>query len=525
MSPFVLSHHAQETRPIKPTSPTRRGDEKWVEWAALSLLYTILIIREIRRTLWYDELITFYIAKAPTLPDLLYLMRRWDLSPPTLHLLAHLSMSLVGENAIGARLPSVVEFYFASLGLFAYSQRKLGTECASLAVLLLWYSPFFQYATEARSYALLAMFFSALLFCWDAAVTEPATHRKEACWGIAFSTSGVIASHIFAPMVLAPFWVAEGVRMMQRRKIDYQVWAALLLPVLGVLAYIPFFRSYTSLIYPLPFQAAPRKMAVFFWHATPGIWLKLLIGASILLAFWRTARPGLQMLRRFRTIDVALFAALLAQPILLNLILMWGHGAFWDRYCITTALGLYICIAGLLGMALRFHRVAVSVVALVLACLILVQRVPHPLYDNLTNSAPAGSSATLTQLKPNLPLVAASGLTFVEMNYNERPVLLSRLYYLTDRAAATRFAHANLFEALDDLKNDFALTGTVEPYARFVKQHEHFLVLGTSNYPEDWLLRKLAADNAKILQVAECKLPYKDSQIYEVTIPGSVPSP
>ena len=145
------------------SADTRRRYKTWLAWAGLTLLYALLISHQIRRVLWYDELITFYISKAPTLTELMRLMGRWDLTPPTLHLLARASMSLFGENPIALRLPSVLEFYLASLMIFGYARRKLGTEYGLLSVLLLWYSPFFQYATEARPYALLAMFFAALL--------------------------------------------------------------------------------------------------------------------------------------------------------------------------------------------------------------------------------------------------------------------------------------------------------------------------------------------------------------------------
>jgi hypothetical protein len=121
-------------------------------------------------------------------------------------------------------------------------------------------------------------------------------------------------------------------------------------------------------------------------------------------------------------------------------------------------------------------------------------------------------------LDASIPLVDGSGLTFMAMNHQETPATLARVYYLTDTVASTDYAHANIFEHMPGLVAAFHLSGHAVPYIEFVQGHPHFFVLGRYDYPEDWLLRKLTADNAEIRVVGRVADDYKDTELYEVTM-------
>src|SRR5581483_6769577 len=130
------------------------------------------------------------------------------------------------------------------------------------------------------------------------------------------------------------------------------------------------------------------------------------------------------------------------------------------------------------------------------------------------------SEPPLDAIKPNLPLVAASGLTFLEMNKYESPQLVARLYYVNDRALAIRYAHATLFEGgFERLKQFFPVRANFEEYRKFVLEHPHFLVIGTPDYYEHWLLRRLLDIHATLNYLGDLDVPYKDKQVYEVTMP------
>ncbi len=483
----------------------------WAIAVGLTVLYAALVSLSAGRRLWFDELLTYDIARTPDLTRLFYLVKTWDLSPPTAHLLAHYSMRLFGDNAVAVRLPSIVEFYIASLMLLWYASRKAGYAYGVAALLILWSSPVFYYATEARPYALLCMWFCCLLVSWDIATTAP--RRTLALWCIAISSVGLIESHVFAPLSLLPFAAAEAIRWTKTRKPDYPVWLALFLPAVGILGYVPLYLSYKTItFYPSAFQASLKKMASFYWHGGRDVvWYACLAVAAAFLA--NKAQVGWRKPEKFRSADAVLFAVLLANPIFLNIILMWSHAAFWPRYCLTSAFGLYLLFALFLASAFRSRVQAGYAASFALAGMILILKIAIP------ESPPIANSAALEHVKPDLPLVAASGVTFVEMNHYEPPATLSRLFYLKDRAAAIRYANATMFEDLDRFSREFGFQGRVEQYPDFVREHHEFLVLGTFAYPEDWLLRMLAAEKARIVLIGQFPIPYKDTAVYDVTLP------
>jgi hypothetical protein len=199
-----------------------------------------------------------------------------------------------------------------------------------------------------------------------------------------------------------------------------------------------------------------------------------------------------------------------------------SHGAFFPRYGLPACIPIAIGTTFLLHSALRNSRAA----GLVAIPLLLA----HPAYAVASNPAmlkpgqiagvtPGPSRPDYHATEPGLPFVVASGLTYVEMNHRESPAFLRRVYYLTDDAAATQYAHATLFEHEEVVRGMFHFQAQVEPLRQFESRHRQFLVLGTFDYPEDWLLRKLKADGDTIRFLGDYPTSYKDSQLYSVTLP------
>ncbi len=484
---------------------------------AFTAIYVALVYLPFHRHLWFDELLTYYIAQSRNFE----LARKWDLSPPLMHVLAHVSLVWNHGAPIAVRWPSVISFYFGSLALFGYAARKLGVGFGALLLLVLWYSPSFPYATEARPYALLYGAFCCLLFFWDLALTR---RRKLPLIGVTVSALLLVNAHVLAPLSFLPFAAAELVRWRERRLPDFPLWTALFLPLICVLGYLPLIHSYKDIgHYPPAFQASPRVLASYYWHTFTGVVLCLVVAAiAAALSSWPTVKHVGQTLGRNRRLTPAgaLFLVLAAVPVALDAIMMRDHAPFWGRYAITSAIGLYGIAVYLLAASFRFHRRAGMAAAAAAAVLLVAQKIALPIYRNAAHPAPTNVNA-LASIYPDQPIVAASGLTFVEMSKYENPSILARLYYLRDRAAALRYANATMFEDMNGYQAAFHFPGTVESYPAFIAQHRRFLVFGTIGYPEDWLLRKLIADGAKVRPLCSFESPYKDKDLYEVELAGS----
>jgi hypothetical protein len=505
------------TRPVGQKSEVRTRSESsyelWTVLAALTLLYVVAVLQANRRFVWFDELFTLDLAKAKTIPLLFQLIRKFDFQPPAGYLLSRFSMDLFGQSPFGLRFPSMLEFYVGSMALFFFARRKAGIPYAAAAVLLLWSGMIFQYATEARPYALLMMSFSTLLFCWDIATTSE--KRRLALWGAALSNLVMLSAHVLAPVSLFPFLAAEVVRFSRTRKPDFALWAALLVPAVAMALYIPFLHGYGTLYFPPAYQASLGRIVFFYFDTIKLVSLALFLAVFAALIVPQT-KPWSGSTCCWRAEEVVLFGIILLNPTLLNLALMRTHGAFWARYAITTWAAIYIGVAILLGLRLNRQRYAGYAAAAVLLVFCVRTDVLLPSVTPTVKDASA-----IAGVRPNLPLVDAGGVTFFEMNHYEKPDFLTRLYYLKDRSAAMSYTHTNLFEDRgfgDGMKPYFPISAGISSYADFVREHREFLVLGTYGAPEEWLLHKLHDDGAQLTWLGAYPLPYVDSNLYLVRL-------
>jgi Dolichyl-phosphate-mannose-protein mannosyltransferase len=499
---------SSEARP-----PSESSYELWGMLATLTVLYVAAVLVANRRFVWFDELFTLDIAKAKSIPQMWMLSRRFDFQLPAGYLLSRLSMKVFGESKLGLRFPSMLEFYVGSMVLFVYVRRKVGITYAATALLILWMGETFPYATEARPYALLLMFFSILLLCWD--VATHSENRSLALWGAAIANLGMLSAHFFAPLSLFPFLAAEAVRFRRTRKPDFALWTALLLPTLSFVFYIPPLGRYAALYFPSLFEASWSRIPRFYYDAIDviGVALFLVVFAALLVPQDKshaTIAPG------WRREELVLLGCVLLNPILLNILLMWKHGAFWDRYAITTEAIMYIGIPMLLGLRLSGNRLA----GYTAAAILLVFCVQADIWLIVTKPSPQDASV-LAPIRRDLPLVAAGGVTFFEMNHHEKPDILSRLYFLKDRSVAMEYTHTNLFEDRgfgDGMKPYFPISAQVVSYQDFIRQHREFLVFGTYDAPEEWLLQKLDDDGAQLTWLGTYQVPYVDTDLYLVDL-------
>jgi hypothetical protein len=516
---------SQETPPLSMRSPAREGEssangkakaEVWILLAPLTGLYATIVSLGLRRPVWFDELLTFDIAKAKTVPQMWEMIGRIDFQPPLIYLLSRFSMRIVGATPLGLRLPSMVAFYAASLTFFFYVRRKLGNGYAVCALLLLWVGQTGPFATEARPYALFLMFFAVLLLSWDVAATSE--KRTLALWGVGLSNVGMLSVHVFAPLSLFPFLAAEAARFSRTRKPDLRLWAALLLPIAVTALNLPLVFGYGAVYFPPAFQASWGKLPHFYYATMSEIGVALFLALCAALLVPRN-NSAYRAVYRPRREEIILYSCLFVIPLLLDPLLMSRHGAFWDRYAITTEAAIYIGMVILLGLRLKGNRYAGYAAAAVLLVLCVKVNVWR------ASLVPKHQDASiLDSVRPDLPLVVAGPVPFFEMNHREEPKLLSRLFFLKDRAAAIRYTHTNLFEDRGFPNHRYPavpISAQVEDYSEFVRKHPKFLVLGNLDAPEEWLLPKLKDDGAQLTWLGAYPIPYVDSNLYLIDVRGA----
>jgi hypothetical protein len=484
------------------------------------LLFAATVIFAGSRQLWHDELYTFYIAGAPSLHQL-FREIPLDLNPPLEYLTVRASFSLFGHNEYAARLPSMLSFLVASGCLYWFFKRRISSVYGVLAVAVLWSTPFLYYATEARPYALVLAFFSIALLAWCA--RSQGRHPAASVAVLALAICGMMLSHFFAIFYILPLSLAELVRDYRARKVDFPVWASLLLPLAIPFIFLSIMARYGTMAFPQVYLATWGTILEFFYNTlSPEAWVLLpAICAGIVIALRRGRKPDPAAVPT--RLETALVVGLLVIPFAIIAALILNHGSFNNRYAIPTGLGYAMFLAFFVAMYSGSSRLAASVTSLILFGFITLTNILHPALEawhHFRNPGTQIQSDALVNIDPNLPLVAASGLTFLEMDHYAQPATVARLYYLTDRRLALRYAHATIFESFPKLKRVFPIRASVTPYPQFVSEHPRFLVLGTPDYPEDWLIKRLLDIHATLRYLGDIAGPYKDHQLYEVTMPG-----
>jgi hypothetical protein len=502
-----------ETQLIAPTSkvsPTKR--EFWLVFSALTILYVVAVTIGNRRYVWFDELFTFNIARSASLQQLWGRELRFDCNPPSVYLLSRASMAIFGPTPFGLRFPSMAEFYLGSMAILLYTRRKAGIAFAAFAVLLLWAAaPTLYYAVEARPYALVFLSFACLLLSWDTAIH--AQPRRLALLGVAISTVVLATAHVFAPFTLFAFVVAESIRFSRRRRPDYPLWSALLLPMLAMVIYLPLMRSCGGIIFPV--HASYNTITIFFEDTLGSPIISIALLAVLLTP---AVGAGETTARWFLAEEIALLGCMFLSPILLNLFLMHRQATFYNRYCLASQVAILVALAVLLPYRTRLNRLRAYAGSILLVLFILKIQVWHTLLYPVPRNA-----AFLGEIESNLPLVIGEGQVFMEMNQYENAKMLSRLFFLKDPQASMQYLHTNIFqdfEAPDVMqKAGFPFTANVAPYATFVHQHRQFLLLGS---PVDWVFSKLLGNGATISFVGDYRgsMPYMDTTLYRVTMPS-----
>ena len=483
----------------------------------LILIYLTLTALASSRRLWHDELLTFYIATAPNLSRL-WQESPLDLNPPLEYFAVRATTGLFGLSGYAVRLPSILAFLFGSLCLYRFVARKFDRWYGLLAILVFWASPFFYYATEARPYGLLIGLLGLTLLLWRRAA-EP-NRSSGWAWLLGLSVSAMMLSHLMAPLYVVPFCLAELVCAYRLRKFRFEIWAALLLPCVIPFLYLHLMSRFEAIIFPPGFQASFRKIAESYYGSLKLEALPLLVALGLALS---SATPrshtDSRERRQLSSSEIALAAGFLAMPAIVNLVLMPTHGAYFDRYAFPVEFGYALVTVFFLASQTNLSRgapIAASGVLLLFVCAFNL----GPGFEESVWARRPSPDATriLDGMRPDLPLVAASGLTFLELDHYGDPPTIARLYYLTDRNLATRYASATIFEGMPEAKEFFPIRAHVARYSEFLRGHSKFLVLGTPDYPEDWLLRALLDSHATVQYLGDFPGPYKDKQFYLVTI-------
>jgi 4-amino-4-deoxy-L-arabinose transferase-like glycosyltransferase len=511
------------------------------------------------RHLDHDELYTFYIAQAPTLGKLLTLTRTVDLHPPLSYLLVRFSFACFGISTWSCRIPSVIAFVLATGFIFWLMKNVLSSIYGLIALLFLWSGPYSYYALNARPYSLLLCFTSLMLFCWFQA-SNRINGRRWAVLGVSVGGFGLLLSHVLGVLPFAAVVGAECLRSWLIRKVDWRLCLALSVPLVSVLTYQPLFSHHSKLLFTPLYRPTSIRVLGCYWEPLRYVGTPLLVIAvlAIINLFASRKLPGRDGDLPTTNWPLALLLlGLFLVPLGVAIVFLRTGTAFFDRYGVVMLIPAAVVPAMVLAYSTRQQRSYAAIVAVLLTALFLINSLGKAwLLEPLSSIFPAqvvarafyltafppvfqmplippmppsllktsGGAPTISRLdtlRPELPLVAGTALTFMELDRTESNPLTSRLFLLTNREAAATIVQDTIFEDYEELKAVFPIRGTVEPYCSFSTKHPHFVVLGSYRHAQGWLLRKLEMDGAQLTIIGTYPITYDEHDLYEVKLPAN----
>lgn len=231
------------------------------------------------RLLWFDELVTYHIARLNSLPAILdALFRGSDPNPPLSHVLVMVSTAVFGGGQVAARLPMMIAAWMGIVCLFVFLRKRVPVAYAAAGVFFFMSTRAFDYSYESRSYALTLGFAMLSLVAWRGSIEG----RRPRVWAVvlAVALAAGISSNYFAVLAFFPVAAGELVRDLQRRKIEWRVWVALGIAGLSLLVYLPLINH------------AVAQFAPYAWNKPVPAFIEHSYDAMVDAILW----PGLAVL-------------------------------------------------------------------------------------------------------------------------------------------------------------------------------------------------------------------------------------
>jgi len=446
-----------------------------------------------------DELFTLYIGRLPHFRDVwAALATGAEQTPPLFYVLSRADIHGFGTSGLALRLPELLAFALACICLFHVVARRTSAVYGFLAMLFPFMTTAFNYAFNARAYALVLACSAFGLLCWLWAAEG--RRRALALAGLAVSLAAAISCHYYAVLSLFPLGLGEVVRSFRRKRIDVTVWLALLLSLSPLLAFLPLVESARK--FAPNFWAKPHwsSMGYFYEHflLTPSAvpLLAIFLAIAVYSALRRPAAEVVDVRARasIPLHEVGAAVGFLLIPAVGVVMARTVVGAFSDRYALPAVVGLSMIVGWGLYLSLADRRAPAVALGLLLLAFLAVKEVQTLRRVAAVRSLQASTYAFLeSNAHGDAPIVISGPRNFTELTYQPPRSLAGRLIYLADPRLALRYTGTDDPEkGLVEMKSWAGLN--VRQFRSFVESGQKCYVFAV-NYPDQyaWIMRGLQA--------------------------------
>ena len=199
------------------------------KWHTLLLLTVILVVGAGLRfyglglqSLWLDEICTWHTASHPTLHQVVFEDRAWNMYPPGYLVFMHFIIACFGDTETVLRFPSAVASSLSLVVIFLLGARlwtaKEGLVASGLTAALLF--PIY-FAQETRPYGMLLLFVLVATFCWTYVIEDFRRGQRPAWWMLyGYASAAVLCCywHYFGLLFIALQGLGTVLVLVRRRR-------------------------------------------------------------------------------------------------------------------------------------------------------------------------------------------------------------------------------------------------------------------------------------------------------------------
>jgi len=479
-------------------------EKHYWRWAFLFTLifFACSIVRDLRATLWFDELFTLYLAKLGSAQEIIAFN---DASPPLYPIIVHWLLPIVGNEALALRLPATLGYCAMMVCLWAFSRRRLPAAFAFAATLLTFERGLY-FATEGRAYGLVLGCAAGALLGWQMA----AENRRR---GLAIALLGVcsalvVALHYYAIFFLGALFFAEVARWRASEKVDVGIVAAMVPgPLVLGLHYALFVagQDYGANFWA---QASLSAIAPFYERfLLPPVILSGLAFLIVALLAGSSAysRERPQKLT-FPSHEWTLIAALVLLPPVVIVVSMYTTHVFSERYILWAVIGFAMLGAAALSAAIR-GRPAVGIALIIISTASIARLEIGPLLEGPVLRTAEGMRQELEKAARDSsePIVVANAHAFMELSYYLDQPLRERLVFPLSRELDLQYRG---FDTDALTLGPLGRRGqiSVKAYDEILAENKRFLLAATQY---DYLAQHLTKAGYRVTPLGEATMLYQ----------------
>jgi hypothetical protein len=409
-------------------------------------LLAVLFLRARGQAFWHDEVYTVLLAQLPLSTIWRAYLDAADLAPPLNTMLTHVSQWIRGPSEVVSRLPPMIGFVAAAILLSVAVRRRTNAVAALLPPLIFFLTPAWDYAIEARGYALSLFWFALALFAW----TEASRGRRPALhWTLmGVALAGAVWTHYFAALAALVVVAGELTRQTARRTFVAAPWIACAGAALAAMPLLPLIRIAASQRTVFWARVSSIELGVVYRFAfgslrTHQVEMYVLASTAAIELIRRLLRRSWP--RHLDAHDVVAAIVCLALPAAGAVAGYWT-GVLTDRYVTFTAAGIAFSAPLLVWMLTPACGLGEWIALVVLAVPAVGMSQKILIHPPVAHQRIDDRPLLREWLRSDESIVVAGGVDFLGLWYSIPAAQRSRVVHVADVDSELHFEGSNTVE-------------------------------------------------------------------------------